>query len=498
MLSELYRPSLALVTDLYQLTMACAYFRAGVHQRQAAFHLTFRRNPFGGGFTVAAGLATAVEYLQNLRFEPADVEYLASLRGNDGRPLLDSAFLDFLAGTTLLCDVDAVPEGTVVFPHEPLLRVIGPIWQAQLVETALLNIINFQTLVATKAARVTLAAQGQPVIEFGLRRAQGIDGGLSASRAAYIGGCAATSNMLAGRLLGIPVRGTLAHSLVMCFDSELEAFRAYAAAIPNNCVFLVDTYDTLQGVRNAIEVGRWLRQQGHEMIGIRLDSGDLAWLSKKARELLDQAGFSHAVILASNDLDEHLIASLKQQGAAISAWGVGTRLATAFDQPALEGVYKLSAVRGEDGRWIDRLKLSEEAAKTTNPGVLQVRRFFDGDQAAGDAIYDVEHPPSERWVIVDPTDATRRKDLSAFAHSEELLVPVFRAGRCVYDVPSLEGSRRRTLQQLELFHEGIKRFVNPHRYPAGLDLGLHQRKMSLILKAKGFNSADSPPADRQS
>jgi len=494
MLSELYRSSLALLTDLYQLTMACAYFRAGVHQRQAAFHLTFRRHPFGGGFTVAAGLATAVEYLQNLRFEPADLEYLASLRGNDGRPLFDKAFLDFLAGASLLCDVDAIPEGTIVFPHEPLLRVIGPIWQAQLVETALLNIVNFQTLVATKAARVTLAAQGQPVIEFGLRRAQGIDGGVSASRAAYIGGCAATSNMLAGRLLGIPVRGTLAHSLVMCFDTELEAFRAYATAMPNNCVFLVDTYNTLQGVRNAIEVGQWLRQQGHEMIGIRLDSGDLAWLSRKARELLDQAGFAHAAILASNDLDEHLIASLKQQGAAINAWGVGTRLATAFDQPALEGVYKLSAVRGADGQWLDRIKLSEQAAKTTDPGVLQVRRFFESGQAVGDAIYDVEHPPAGRWVIVDPADSTRRKDLSAFADSQELLTPIFRAGRCVYQIPSLDDSRRRTLQQLELFHDGIKRFVNPHQYPAGLELGLHQRKMSLILKARGFN-AGNPPAE---
>ena len=237
-----------------------------------------------------------------------------------------------------------IPEGTIVFPHEPLLRVHGPLLQAQLLETALLNIVNFQTLVATKAARVVLAARGEPVLEFGLRRAQGIDGALAASRAAYLGGCAATSNVLAGRLYGIPVRGTHAHSWVMCFDDELEAFRAYARAMPNNCVFLVDTYDTLDGVRHAIEVGQELRRQGHEMIGIRLDSGDLAWLSIEARRMLDEAGFPKATIVASNELDEQIIASLKDQGATIGVWGVGTRLVTAYDQPALGGVYKLAAI----------------------------------------------------------------------------------------------------------------------------------------------------------
>ena len=345
----MYQSALGLLTDLYQLTMAYGYWKTGCHDRQAVFHLSFRKPAFGGGFTVAAGLETVVEYMETLRFDPDDLAYLAGLRGNDGQPLFEAAFLDYLAEMRLDCDVHGMPEGTIVFPHEPLLRVTGPLLQAQLLESALLNIVNFQTLVATKAARVALAARGEPVLEFGLRRAQGIDGALAASRAAYLGGCVATSNVLAGRLFGIPVRGTHAHSWVMCFDDELEAFRAYAQAMPNNCVFLVDTYDTLNGVRHAIEVGREMRQQGHEMIGIRLDSGDLAWLSIAARRMLDEAGFPQATIVASNDLDEHLIASLKEQGATIGIWGVGTRLITAYDQPALGGVYKLAAIRDGQG-----------------------------------------------------------------------------------------------------------------------------------------------------
>ncbi len=282
-LAELYKPSLGLLTDLYQLTMAYGYWKTDKKDLEAAFHLFFRQNPFRGGFTIAAGLATAIEYLENLHFDQAELECLSTLRGNDDKPLFDRAFLEYLSHMQLLCDVDAVPEGTAVFPNEPLLRVKGPLVQAQLLESAMLNIINFQTLIATKAARVVMAAAGDQVIEFGLRRAQGIDGALSAARAAYIGGCQATSNVLAGRIFGIPVKGTIAHSWVMCFDDELTAFRTFAQAMPNNCIFLVDTYDTLQGVRNATVIGQELRREGHEMIGIRLDSGDLAWLSIQAR-----------------------------------------------------------------------------------------------------------------------------------------------------------------------------------------------------------------------
>jgi nicotinate phosphoribosyltransferase len=485
-LTSLYKPSLALLTDLYQLTMAYGYWRTGAMDREAVFHLIFRHHPFHGGYTIAAGLATAVEYLENLRFDASDLAYLATLRGNDGEPLFDPAFLDFLGHWRPECDVDAMPEGTVVFPQEPLVRVKGPLLAAQLLETPLLNIINFQTLIATKAARVVAAARGEPVLEFGLRRAQGIDGALSAARAAYIGGCAATSNVLAGKLFGIPVKGTHAHSWVMCFSDELEAFQEYARVMPNNCVFLVDTYDTLQGVRHAVIVGQELRQAGHEMIGIRLDSGDLAYLSIEARRILDEGGFPDAAILASNDLDEHLIESLKEQGATITVWGVGTKLVTACDEPALGGVYKLSAIRRRGEPWQYKVKLSEQAAKVSTPGVLQVRRYRNHARAVGDAIFDENHPLPDGCTIVDPLDATRRKKIAARTAGEDLLTPIFRGGKRVGDVPGLEDARRRVRQQLELFHPSIKRFVNPHEYPVGLELGLHERKTRLILEARGF------------
>ncbi|HUL79764.1 MAG TPA: nicotinate phosphoribosyltransferase, partial [Vicinamibacteria bacterium] len=365
-LADVYRPSLALSTDLYELTMAQGYRHAGRSDEEAVFHLFFRKNPFDGGFAVACGLVRALDYLEGFHFTDEDVAYLGTVTGNDGRPLFDPDFLGELTGLRLRCDVDAVPEGTVVFPYEPLVRVRGPILHAQLVETALLNFVNFETLIATKAARVCLAARGDEVVDFGLRRAQGPDGGLSASRAAYVGGCSATSNVLAGRLFGLPVRGTHAHSWVMAFDTEAEAFEAWTRAQPNNCVLLVDTYDTLPGVRRAAEAARRLRAHGHEPIGIRLDSGDLAWLSIEARRILDEAGLSSARILASNDLDEHLIASLKEQGARIDVWGVGTRLVTGGGQAALDGVYKLGAVRPPGRPWQHRVKVSEQAAKTSN------------------------------------------------------------------------------------------------------------------------------------
>ena len=317
-----YRHSLALLTDLYQLTMAFGYWRTGTHQKQAVFNLYFRKNPFGGGFSVACGLAEAIAYLQQFRFDPSDLEYLATILGNDGQPIFDAAFLNELSKMKIACDVDAIPEGTVVFPKEPLVRVTGPIIQCQLLETALLNIINFQTLVATKAAASAMPQRVTRCWSSVSAGAQGIDGGLAASRAAFVGGCAATSNVLAGKLFGIPVRGTHAHSWVMSFGKELEAFEAYADAMPNNCVFLVDTYDTLKGVRHAAEVGRKLKEAGHKLAGIRLDSGDLAYLSIEARQILDDAGLNDASIVASNDLDETIIQSLKEQAARIDvgAW----------------------------------------------------------------------------------------------------------------------------------------------------------------------------------
>jgi len=469
--------------------MACAYWKSGTTGKEAVFHLLFREPPFDSGFTIACGLAAAIEYLQGIRFEPADLEYLGTITGQDRQPLFQRAFLDYLAKLRFECDVDAVPEGTVVFPQEPLLRVQGPILQAQIVESALLNFLNFQSLIATKAARICLAARGEPVAEFGLRRAQGIDGSLSASRAAFVGGCASTSNLLAGKVHGIPVTGTHAHSWVLSFDTELEAFAAYAKALPNNCIFLVDTFDTLTGVKHAIEIGRELRLHGHKLAGIRLDSGDLAFLSIEARNLLDQNGFQDAVIVGSNDLDERIIESLKQQGATINVWGVGTKLVTAFDHPALGGVYKLAAVRPAGGDWQYKVKLSEHAAKITSPGIQQVRRFSLGNEFIGDAIYDVNRPLPKRFTIVDPADPIRRKHFPAKATSEDLLVPVFRGGRLVYRPPALADVRARVQKQLASLHPGIKRTINPHQYPAGLELGLHDLRTQLVLEARGETTA---------
>jgi nicotinate phosphoribosyltransferase len=464
--------------------MAYGYWKLGMAQRESVFHLSFRKNPFAGGYSIACGLHSAIEFLQRLHFDESDLGYLATLRGNDDRPLFDAAFLKFMGEMRFECDVDAAPEGTAVFPHEPLVRVKGPLVQAQIVETPLLNLINFQTLIATKSARICQAAQGEPVLEFGLRRAQGIDGGLTATRSAYVGGCAGTSNLLAGKLFGIPVGGTHAHSWIMSFDDELTAFERYAEALPNNCVFLVDTYNTLEGVRHAVRVGQMLRDRGFEMIGIRLDSGDLAYLSIEARKILDEAGFQKAQILASNDLDEHIIASLKQQGATIAVWGVGTRLATAFDQPALGGVYKLAAQRNDQGKWDYKIKLSEQTAKISTPGILQVRRFRDAGGFIGDAIYDELLGIKPAATIVDPLDSTRRKTMPAEATAEDLLVPVFRGGTRVYDPPALTEVRQHAKRQIDSLHQTIRRLMNPHGYPVGLEEGLHDLKTQLILKAR--------------
>jgi nicotinate phosphoribosyltransferase len=474
----------SLLTDLYELTMAYGYWRSGKVHDEAIFHLFFREEPFEGGYAIAAGLEEVVQFVRDFAFSGDDLEYLRTVTGNDGRRLFPEEFLHHLRDLRLECDIDAIPEGTVVFAHEPLVRVRGPIAQAQILETALLNMINFQTLIATKAARIVFAAGGDPVVDFGLRRAQGNDGALSAARAAYIGGCAGTSNVLAGATYGIPVKGTHAHSWVMSFDHELEAFEKYAEVMPNNVLLLVDTYNTLEGVDHAIEIGRSLRKRGYELMGIRLDSGDLAYLSIEARKRLDDAGFEKAVIAASNDLDEYLIQSLKDQGAAITFWGVGTRLITAFDQPALGGVYKLAALRRQGGQWEHRLKVSEQTAKISTPGMLQVRRFARDGEAAGDMIYD-ELIAERSRTIVDPLDLTHRKTFEAEARSEDLLVPVFRRGQCVYELPSLDAIRARRERDFAHFHAGIKRFVNPHRYPVGLEQHLFDLKTSLILGSRG-------------
>lgn len=484
MVNRLYESTLSLLTDLYQLTMAYGYWKTGKAEEEAVFNLYFRKHPFKGGFTVACGLDSAVAFLNDFRFTADDLTYISGLTGNDGQTLFENGFIDYLRTMEFRCDVAAVPEGTIVFPNEPLLRIQGPILQCQLLETPLLNFINFQSLIATKAARMRLVAKDDRLLEFGLRRAQGPDGGVTASRAAYIGGFDATSNVLAGKLYGIPVKGTHAHSWVMSFASELESFQTYAHVMPNNVTLLVDTYDSLSGVRNAIETGRALREKGYELSGIRLDSGDLAYLSIEARKLLDDAGFESTLIVASNDLDENIMLSLKDQGAKIDVWGIGTKLVTAYDQPALGGVYKLTALQNGDGSWNYKLKLSEQAIKISTPGIQQVRRYRNRDGFVGDMIYNIETPPKESPMIVDPYDFTRTRVFTDATDSEDLLVPIFQRGRQVYELPAIETARSRVKEQLDNFHSGIKRFVNPHTYPSGLEPQLFDLRTALILSLK--------------
>jgi nicotinate phosphoribosyltransferase len=474
----------ALTTDLYEVTMACGYWKAGVSDHEAVFHITFRENPFAGEFTVACGLATAIEFLRRFHFSDTEIDYLASQRGNDGKPLFDSGFLDHLRGLRLTCDIDAIPEGTLVFPNEPLIRIRGPIIQCQLLETALLNILNFQSLIATKAARVCLAAGNDAVIEFGLRRAQGVDGGLSAARATYIGGCAGTSNLQAGARFGIPVSGTQAHSWIMFFENESEAFEKYARAMPNNCVFLVDTYNSIDGIRRAIEVARQLRTGGHEIIGVRLDSGDRVALSIEARRMLDEAGFTNAKIVCSGDLDEFLIADLKQRGAKIDVWGVGTKLSTGQPDAALGGVYKLGAVRSPSEEWRYRIKLSDDPAKMSCPGSLQVRRFHRPDgRFIADAIYEIDHTVGEPCVMVDLWNE-EQIEIPVRTDYSDLLVSIFRRGELVYELPAIEASREHTRKQLGCLPPEVMRLENPRPYKVGLERSLHELRSTLIARAK--------------
>lgn len=483
---SLYNQSLALLTDLYEITMAYAYWKSQMLENEGVFYLFFRRQPFQGGYTIAAGLESVVEYLNNWKFESSDLDYLATLKTENGNPLFEEAFLTYLSQLKLTCDVDAVQEGDVIFPYEPLIRVKGPIIQGQLLETPLLTLTNFASLIATKSARICHAAQGDAVLEFGLRRAQGIDGAMTATRSSFIGGCAATSNTLAGKLFGIPVRGTHAHSWVMSFETELEAFKAYAEAMPDNSIFLVDTYDTLQGVKSAVEVGKWLVSKGKPFLGIRLDSGDIHYLSNVARKLLDEAGFKNAKILASNELNENLIADLKQQGSKVAVWGVGTHLVTAYSQPALDGVYKLSAFRKSKAEaWDYKLKLSERLTKISDPGILQVRRYSSSQLGyVADAIYDLPLGIDKESRIIDPLDMTRTRYLDSSLEFKDLLVPIFREGECVYKKRSLEEIQGYCKEQLSLFDKSIKRFYNPHLYPVGLEERLFKLKLKLIEEIK--------------
>ncbi len=484
-LSTIYSTSLGLLTDQYELAMAFGYWKSGRAEDEAVFDLFYRSNPFGSGYCIACGLQSVIEFIENYGFTDDDVAFLRTLTGADERPLFNQNFLDYLRNLRFTCTIDAVPEGTVVFPNEPILRVRGPLLQCQLLEAPLLTITNFQTLIATKASRIVHAARGESVLEFGLRRAQGIDGALSASRASYIGGCAATSNTLAGKLYGIPVSGTQSHSWVMSFDSEKEAFETFAEVMPNNVVLLVDTYDTLRGVRRAAAVGQQLRHKGHRLLGIRLDSGDLAELSRQARDILDDAGLSDTRIYGSDEMDEHAIAQLKAENARISMWGVGTRLVTAYDDPALGGVYKLVAIRPAGSTdWRYPIKVSDDEMKGSLPGIHQVRRFFSSGRACGDMVYDTLQQPEREARAVLPQRRGMAMRFGSELTYEDLLQPVYDRGERRYVMKSIRDIREYAAHCLSEFDDHYIKISAPDSYPIGVEEGLHKQRTALLQETK--------------
>lgn len=474
--------SLTLLTDLYELTMMQGYFENNINET-VVFDAFYRKNPNDGGYAIACGLEQVVEYIKNLNFSYEDIVYLRNLN------IFSEAFLDYLSSFHFTGDIYAIEEGTVVFPMEPLVKVVAPIMEAQLVETAILNIINHQSLIATKAARVVYAAKGDGIMEFGLRRAQGPDAGIYGARAAVIGGCVGTSNVLTGEMFNVPVKGTHAHSWIMSFPDEYTAFKKYADLYPTACILLVDTYDTLRsGVPNAIKVFTEMRQAGVKLsfYGIRLDSGDLAYLSKKARKMLDDAGFEDAIISASSDLDEYLIDSLKAQGAQISSWGVGTNLITSKDCPAFGGVYKLAAIMDkETGEFIPKIKLSENTIKITNPGNKTVFRIYDKETnkiiADVIALVGEEIKEDEALLLFDPIETWKKTLLDAETFTvREILVQVFEHGVCVYDSPETMEIQKYCKQEQETMWDETRRLVNPHKVYVDLSDKLYNMKKELL------------------
>lgn len=457
-----------LLTDQYELVMANGYWQLGMAEKKAAFNLFFRSHPFENHYTVCAGLQHAIDFLNAFNFSDSDLEYLATLTSNDGTLLFSKAFLDYLKTLKFSCNVDAIPEGYLIFPNEPMLRITGPLLQCQILETALINLLQFSSVIATKASLICDAAEQDDVVEFGLRRAQGPNGGLSASRAAFIGGCAGTSNVLAGKTFNIPVIGTMAHSWVMAFQDESTSFKKFTDVLASNAVLLVDTYYTEQGVENAITMGKKLRERNHDLLAIRLDSGDLELLSKKARQQLDQAGFENTKIMASGDLNETTIRALKQVGAPIDSWGVGTQLATAANHPYLNAVYKLVAIEDDNKNWEYKLKISDTPEKSTLPGVQQVKRFYKNDQIIGDTIY-------------EETLGTEGHTFPSHDHAEDLLKPIFKNGKCVYDTPTLDTIQDTCSKQRQQFKTDVANFS------ITLDAKLEHLKTTLRNKLKTYS-----------
>ncbi len=478
------KENLTLLTDLYQLTMMQGYFEEGMKDKVVVFDMFYRKNPSNGGYAIAAGLQSVIDYIENLEFTDEDIAYLGSLN------LFSEGFLNYLRDFKFTGEIYSVPEGTIIFPYEPILRVKAPIMEAQFVETAMLTFMNHQSLIATKSARVVWAAEGDAVMEFGLRRAQGADAGTYGARASVIAGCIGTSNVICGREFGIAVKGTHAHSWVMSFPSEIESFRAYARVFPNACTFLVDTYNTLeQGVPNAIKVFKEMQEAGIELknYGIRLDSGDLAYLSKKARIMLDEAGFTDAFICASSDLDEYLITSLKHQGAKITVWGVGTKLITSEDWPAFGGVYKLSAETDDDGNFIPKIKLSDNPAKVTLPGLKKVYRIYD--KATGKMKADLVTMEDETFTndqplrLFDYRAPWRQMKLKPNEYTlRELLIPIFVDGKCVYKSPEVMEIQAYCRKEKDSLWEENKRLDNPHTYPVDLSDNLYNLRKDLIAE----------------
>lgn len=474
------RENLTLLTDFYELTMMQGYYRNKTNET-VVFDVFYRNNPSGSGYSICAGLEQVIDYIKNICFTEDDISYLRSIG------MFEEDFLEYLGGVHFTGDIYAVEEGTVVFPMEPLLKVIAPIMEAQLIETAILNIINHQSLIATKASRVCYAAKGDPVMEFGLRRAQGPDAGIYGARAAVIGGCVGTSNVLTAKMFDVPALGTHAHSWIMSFEDEITAFREYAKLYPQNTTLLVDTYDTLRsGMPNAIKVFRELREADKmpKMYGIRLDSGDLAYLSKKARKMLNEAGFHDAFIVASSDLDEYLIDSLKTQGAAISSWGVGTNLITSKDCPAFGGVYKLAAIK-KGTEFIPKIKLSENQWKITNPGNKTIYRIYEKETgkikadliAMAGEVYKEEYP----LKLFDPMATWKKTYLRGGSYTlRELLIPIFLSGKCVYESPSVMDIRDYCQRELDTLWDETRRLVNPHDVYVDLSNDLYQLKHSLL------------------
>ncbi len=476
------RQNLTLMTDLYELTMMQGYYKNKAQNETVIFDAFYRTNPCGGGYAISAGLEQVIRYISELRFEAEDIDYLASLG------IFQPDFLEYLRAFRFSGDLYAIPEGTVMFPREPIIKVIAPIMEAQLVETAILNIINHQSLIATKAARVCYAAKGDGIMEFGLRRAQGPDAGTYGARAAMIGGCIGTSNVLCGQLFDVPVKGTHAHSWIMSFPDEYTAFQAYADMYPSACILLVDTYDTLKsGVPNAIKVFTQMREAGIPLrfYGIRLDSGDLAYLSKKARKMLDDAGFPDAVISASNDLDEYLIDSLKAQGAAITSWGVGTNLITSKDNPSFGGVYKLAAIRNSDGNFIPKIKLSENSEKVTNPGDKKIYRVYEKETGKIKAdlicLAEEEYHETEDLVLFDPQEPWKKTRLKGGTYRlRPIMEQIFRQGQCCYTSPKVMDIRAYCQQELDTLWDETKRLVNPQAVYVDLSKKLYDMKMELL------------------